>query len=135
MGFQEHSSSDIGAFDRTSIGMTKHALARLQQRGVDRDLLHCLLAYGHHEPDHKGCNLVTFDGKAMEDLARYESKAFKAKATGTRKLYAVIDSDGVVVTAGHRVRRVPRDLSLSSLRPGRSRSPRAINAPGNPYRH
>lgn len=135
MGLQELSSSEIGTFDHTSIGMTKHALARMQQRGVDHDLLHCLLAYGHHEPDHKGCNVVTFNGRAIADLGRYEPKGFKAKATGTRKLYAVVDSDGVVITAGHRIRRVPRDLSLSSLRPGRSRSPRAINAPGNPYRH
>jgi hypothetical protein len=43
-------------------------------------------------------------------------------------LYAVVDSTGVVITAGHRFRRVPRDLSLSSFRPGRSRSPRALNS-------
>lgn len=134
MRFQELSSSETWAVDQAYIGMTKHALARMQQRGVDRDLLQCLLAYGHHEPDHKGCNVVTFDGKAMDDLARYEPKEFKAKATGTRKLYAVVDSEGVVITAGHRIRRVPRDLSLSSLRPGRSRRPEAINATWNPYR-
>jgi hypothetical protein len=41
----------------------------------------------------------------------------------------------LVITAGHRFRRVPRDLSLSSLRPGRSRSPRVLNSHVNPFRH
>ena len=135
MDLQGVSSSSIGHFDRASIGMTKHAGIRIQQRGVNRDLLDCLLAYGRHEPDHKGCHVVTFDGKALEDLSRFEPRELNAKATGSRNLYAVVDADGVVVTAGHRFRRVPRDLSLSSLRPGRSRSPRAINAAGNSFRH
>lgn len=135
MGYQGTSSSEFERFDGATTGMTKHARIRVQQRGVNRDVLDSLLAYGRHEPDHKGCHVVTFDGKALDDLARFEPKAINAKATGARNLYAVVDSDGVVVTAGHRFRRVPRDLSLSSLRPGRSRSPRAINAASNPFRH
>lgn len=135
MGYQGISSSETWRFDRASIGMTKHAGIRVQQRGVNRDVLGCLLAYGHHEPDHKGCHVVTFNGRAFEDLSRFETKELNAKATGVRNLYAVVDADGVVVTAGHRFRRVPRDLSLSSLRPGRSRSPRSINSAGNPFRH
>lgn len=135
MSFQGLSSAAIGGYNAGLIGMTKHAVIRLQQRGVNRDMLSCLLAYGHHEPDHKGCHVVTFDGKAMEDLARFEPREFKAKATGSRNLYAVVDADGVVITAGHRIRRLPRDLSLSSLRPGRNRRPHAVNAAGNPFHH
>lgn len=115
--------------------MTKHAGTRVQQRGVNRDLLDCLLAYGHHEPDHRGCLVVTFDGNAIEELSRFEAKAIQTKATGARNLYAVVNADGVVVTAGHRFRRVPRDLSLSSLRPGRRRRPRSINSATNAFRH
>ena len=135
MDFQGISSSAIGRFDRVSVGMTKHAGIRVQQRGVNRDVLDCLLTYGRHEPDHKGCEVVTFDGKALEDLSRYEPRVLKAKASDSRNLYAVVDSDGLVITAGHRFRRVPRDLSLSSLRPGRSRSPRVLNSHVNPFRH
>lgn len=135
MSYQGVSSSEIERIDRAMAGMTKHAGTRVQQRGVNRDVLDCLLAYGHHEPDHKGCQVVTFDGKAIEELVRFEPKAIQTKATGARNLYAVVNADGVVVTAGHRFRRVPRDLSLSSLRPGRSRSPRSINAVSNPFRH
>jgi len=135
MGFLGTSSNAIGPLDRVSVGMTKHAGIRVQQRGVNREVLDCLLAYGRHEPDHRGCHVVTFDGKALEDLSGFEPRELNAKATGSRNLYAVVDGDGVLVTAGHRFRRVPRDLSLSSLRPGRSRSPRAMNAASNPFRH
>ena len=115
--------------------MTKHARVRVQLRGVNRDVLHCLLAYGHHEPDHKGCQIVTFDSKAMDDLSRYESRAMKTKAAGSSHLYAVVDSDGVIVTAGHRFRRIPRDLSLSSYRPGRNRSPKALHLNSANFQH
>ena len=135
MDYDGSSSLHVERFDSVTTGMTKHAGIRIQQRGVNRNVLECLLAYGRHEPDHKGCHVVTFDGKALDDLSRFEPKEMNAKATGARNLYAVVDSDGVVVTAGHRFRRVPRDLSLSSFRPGRSRSPRSINAVSNPFRH
>ncbi len=135
MGNLGITSSQIEGINYATTGLTKHAGIRVQQRGVNREVLDYLLAYGRHEPDHKGCHVVTFDGKALDDLARFEPKAINAKATGARNLYAVVDSDGVVVTAGHRFRRVPRDLSLSSFRPGRSRSPRSINAASNPFRH
>lgn len=135
MGHQGFTSSQFERFDRASTDMTHHAEIRFQQRGVNREVLDYLLAYGRHEPDHKGCHVVTFDAKALDNLSRFEPKAINAKVTGVRNLYAVVDSDGVVVTTGHRFRRVPRDLSLSALRPGRSRSPRSINAMSNPYRH
>ena len=135
MNFQGISSSNTGYSDRTSIGMTIHAGIRVQQRGVNRDVLDCLLAYGRDEPDHKGCRIVTFDARALLDMSRFEPRELNTKATGARNLYAVVDGDGVVVTAGPRFRRVQRDLSLSSLRPGRNRSPLAINAVWNPFRH
>jgi len=135
MGYQGISTTENARFDRAAIGLTRHAGIRVQQRGVNREVLDCLLAYGHQEPDHKGCRIVTFDSKSLLDVSKYEPREIKTKAAGARNLYAVVDGDGVVVTAGYRFRRVPRDLSLSSLRPGRSRSPRAINAVGNPFRH
>lgn len=34
-----------------------------------------------------------------------------------RDIYAVVDSDGCIVTVGHRFRRVLRDRSLANVRP------------------
>lgn len=126
MSYQINSFQGTSRIGRPCADLTKHAAIRLQQRGVNLDVLDCLLTYGHHEPDHKGCLVVTFDSRAMDDLSRFEPRYMQAKSTDSRSLYAVVDSDGVVVTTGHRYRRVPRDLSLSALRPGRSRSPKAL---------
>lgn len=127
-------STEIGRYDVASYALTRHAHIRVQQRGVSRDTLDCLLAYGRHEPDHKGCSVVTFDGKSLKAIGHFESRMVSVQASASQNLYAVVDSDGVVVTTGHRFRRVPRDLSLSSLRPGRSRSPRVLNGPSSSYR-
>ena len=138
MTIQVNSFSESGRFDGLGFALTRHAGIRVQQRGVNREILGCLLDYGHHEADHKGCHVVTFDGKslkAMSAMSLHEPLTSNARASDSRNLFAVIDSDGVVITAGHRFRRVPRDLSLSSFRPGRSRSPRALNSLSNPYRN
>ncbi len=135
MGTHGTSSVEIGRYDVASYALTHHAGIRVQQRGVNRDTLDCLLAYGHHEPDHKGCSVVTFASKTLRVMAAEEFDSAKHRASDTPNLYAVVDSDGVVVTTGHRFRRVPRDMSLSSRRPGRSRSPRVLNSVGNPYQH
>ena len=127
MSIQVLSSTEIGRFDVSSYALTRHAGIRVQQRGVNRDTLDCLLAYGRHEPDHQGCSVVTFDGKALKAIELFEPSVVSVQATDSQNLYAVVDADGVVVTAGHRFRRVLRDLSLSSLRPGRGRRPRVLN--------
>lgn len=128
MGLLNRSSSGNDQVGSALYALTRHADVRVQQRGVDRRVLDCLLTYGHHEPDHKGCQVVTFDGQALDELAGPEYRPAMRRATDSRNLYAVVDSTGVVITAGHRFRRVPRDLSLSALRPGRSRSTRTLNS-------
>jgi len=135
MTIQVNSFSESGRFDGAAFALTRHAGIRVQQRGVNREILGCLLDYGRHEPDHRGCNVVTFDGKSLKAMSLREPLMVNARASDSRNLYAIVDSDGVVITAGHRFRRVPRDLSLSSLRPGRSRSPRVLNSPSNPFRN
>lgn len=134
MSSQVNSSSKTGQFDKASYPLSRHANIRVQQRGVNRDALDCLLVYGRHAHDHQGGQVVTFDGSSLDALALDELQSVKTRATDSRKLYAVLSADGVVVIAGNRFRRIPRDLSLSANRPGRSRSPRVLNGPSNPYR-
>lgn len=106
------------------IMLTPHAEIRMQQRGVDRQVLECLLLYGRREFDHFGCEIAYFDDAGLEKTARCEPRRVWLKAVESRHLYAVVNSNGEVVTTGHRYRRVQRDRSLSSYRPGRTRSPR-----------
>jgi hypothetical protein len=131
MGFLKRSSSENGHFGSAQYTQTEHAGIRVQQRGVDRRVLACLLAFGHHETDHKGCQVVTFGGLGLDELAGPEYRPAIRRSSDYRNLYAVVDSTGVVIASGHRFRRVQRDLSLSSFRPGRSRGTRALNSQSN----
>lgn len=119
MSFAPSATGQLGL-----LSLTAHAEVRMQQRGVERELLECLLEYGEREYDHKGCEIVFLTDSCLDAIARYESHPLWVRMVAARSLYAVVDTDGCVVTAGHRYRRVQRDLSLSSLRPGRSRKPR-----------
>jgi len=134
MSSQQISLSDTSPFEAVTNPLTRHASRRVQQRGVNRDVLDGLLAYGRYAPDHQGGHVVTFDDRSLEALALNESASVRARATDSPNLYAVLSSDGVVITAGYRFRRIPRDLSQSAHRRGRSRSPRVLNGPSNPYR-
>ena len=119
MSFAPSATGQLGL-----LSLTSHAEVRMQQRGVERELLECLLEYGEREYDHKGCEIVFLTDSCLDAIARYERHPLWVRMVAARSLYAVVDTDGCVVTAGHHYRRVQRDLSLSSLRPGRSRKPR-----------
>ena len=134
MGSQATLTSQHSRFETASYPLSRHASIRVQQRGVNRDVLECLLAYGRHAYDHQGGQVVTFEGGAIDAVLVNEPQSVRTRATDSRNLYAVLSSDGVVITAGYRFRRVPRDLSQSAHRPGRSRSPRVLNSACSPYR-
>ena len=65
--------------------LTQHARARMQQRGISTATLAALLDFGREIHVDRGRDLVLFD-----------------------KLYAILGSDGTVITVGHRFRRIPR---------------------------
>lgn len=118
LSFAPSSANQLGM-----LSLSVHAEVRMQQRGVERELLECLLEYGARQYDHKGCEIVFLTEDSMDAIARYESHHLLVRMAAARSIYAVVDVDGCVVTAGHRFRRVQRDMSLSSLRPGRTRKP------------
>ena len=114
--------------------LTVHAVIRAQQRRVTRSVLDCLLQYGHHEHDHMGCEVVPFDDETIDEVARREPRALLREVAEACSVYAIVNSDGSVVTTVHRFRKVLRDRSLSSNRPGRSRRPRILHASFNHHR-
>ena len=131
MNFQGALSLGHAQTSRLSNPLTVHAAIRAQQRGVNRSVLDCLLQYGRHEHDHMGCEVVTFDDETLGEVARREPHTVWLEVIEARSIYAVVASDGSVVTTGHRFRRMLRDRSLSSNRPGRSRRPRILHASSN----
>jgi hypothetical protein len=85
--------------------LTRHARARMQQRGIDTAALGALLDYGRVARAGRGVDIVYFDKRARVQLAR----AVAAPAADrVCKSYAVVASDGTVITVGHRTRRIPR---------------------------
>jgi Domain of unknown function (DUF4258) len=103
--------------------VTRHARARMQQRGIRPEMLEALLDYGREVRAGGGRELVFFDKRARarlagagDRLARLAAPLVrgsavaraKAGAQSACKTYAIVDSDGTVITVGHRTRRIPR---------------------------
>lgn len=76
--------------------LTNHARARMQQRGIRPEILGALLDYGREVHVDGGRDLVFFDKRARSRLAKSGNS------------YAILGSDGMVITVGHRYRRIPR---------------------------
>jgi Domain of unknown function (DUF4258) len=88
--------------------MTHHARIRMQQRGIRPDALEALLDYGRARYLHsKGREVVFFDKKAWARLEN-DRPASAREAGRLSRTYAVIGSDGTVITVGHRYRRLRR---------------------------
>ena len=88
--------------------VTEHARTRMQQRGISAAAIDVLLNYGRSSHDHQGCcELVYFDKAARARLARHNPAAAR-EAQRLCRTYAVVGSDGAVVTVGHRYRRISR---------------------------
>ena len=91
-----------------SANMTGHARTRMQQRGIRAAALEALLDYGTVEHVDRGCEFVYFDKAARVRLFQELPTAAKQASRLTRA-YAILGSDGDVITVGHRYRRLPRD--------------------------
>ena len=97
--------------------LTRHATARMQQRGIRAQALEALLDFGRERHIHfRGREIVYFDKKARARLARSRAVVPRSRAVAPAKAgaerfsrtYAILGSDGTVITVGHRFRRIPR---------------------------
>ena len=102
--------------DLTACVRTSHADVRQQQRGINQDVLDCLTLYGRRERGLHGCEIAYFDSDALDTIERGEPRDLFLLVLKYRKPYAVMDSDDIIVTVGHRVRRVLRKNNFSLKR-------------------
>jgi len=81
----------------------------MQQRGIRPEALEALLDFGRVRHLHQGGReIVFFDKKTRTRLSRAAPEAAREAEKLTRT-YAIMGSNGVVITVGHRYRRVERD--------------------------
>lgn len=88
---------------------TNHARVRMQQRGISEDALDFLLDYGRPAHVQGGCVVVHMDRKAQRKAMRQCGRQVAKTLDRVSGLFAVLGRDGLVVTVGHRCRRIPRD--------------------------
>lgn len=87
--------------------VTSHARLRMQQRGIRAAALEMLLDYGTMAHVDRGREIVFFDKVARVRLVKWNPATMRA-AERLLRAYAILDSDGAVVTVGRRYRRIPR---------------------------
>jgi hypothetical protein len=81
----------------------------MQQRGIRPEAVEALLDFGHVRHLHNGGReIIYFDKKAKARLARANPAATR-EAEKLTHTYAIVGSNGVVITVGHRYRRVALD--------------------------
>ncbi len=87
--------------------LTRHAQARMQQRGIAPWTVEQVLRYGSEHHDHRGAVIVCIDRAATQRIAR-DGQARDADLDAMRGVYVVVALDGSVRTVGHRTRRLWR---------------------------
>jgi hypothetical protein len=79
----------------------------MQQRAISAEALERLLDFGSVQHLARDKDIVFFDRKARKRLAKAD-RALAREAEKLMRTYAVVGGNGVVVTVGHRYRRVRR---------------------------
>ena len=88
--------------------LSRHAKQRMQQRGIPRQALDYVLAYGRVSHDHHGARVMWLDKRSRARLGREEGRQVIRRFDKHLNAYAVIGGDGAVLTVGHRYQRVRR---------------------------
>lgn len=87
-------------------GLTHHARARMQQRGIPETALATLLDFGTAVHDRRGGEIVYFDKRARRRVERVLGRLESRRLERFFGTYAVLGDEGEIRTVGHRVRRV-----------------------------
>lgn len=88
--------------------LSHHAQQRMQQRGIPLKVVDYLLAYGRVSHDHHGGCVIWLDKRSRSRIGAEEGRKSLRKLDKHLNGYVVTDTDGTVVTVGHRYRRIKR---------------------------
>ena len=85
--------------------LTRHAEQRSQQRGIRAEAMEVLLTHGASMIRH-GCEVVYMDQSARRRARTALGRTGYAQIERALDAYLVVADDGVVVTCGHRTRKL-----------------------------
>jgi hypothetical protein len=79
----------------------------MQQRAIRPEALDLLFEFGREAFDHHGAVVLYFDKAARQRLLRSDPGAKEVERLA--RCYAVLSTEGEVLTVGHRHRKINRD--------------------------
>ena len=86
--------------------ISHHAKVRMQQRAISEDMLENLLNFGQIRFNGQGTQILTFPKSVIKCLKEELDHKLFMKAERHLNLYAVMSSDGELITAGYRIKRL-----------------------------
>ena len=89
-----------------TVSLSTHARVRMQQRGISPEALEILLELGDTSPAPGGGQVIYLERADRQELGR-RGKRIRERDR-LKRLYAVTDESGTIVTVGHRYRRIAR---------------------------
>jgi hypothetical protein len=90
------------------MNLTRHAQQRMQQRGINLQAIDYVLAYGREVHNHHGGCIIWLDKRCRQRIAQKEGDAVVRNLHKHLNVYVIVNSDGKVITVGHRYRRIVR---------------------------
>ena len=89
-----------------NVTVLHHAQIRMQQRAVSKDMLESLLDFGQVKFNGQGTEILTFPKKVVKHLKKELNHKVFMKIERHLNLYAIMSSDGELITTGYRTKRL-----------------------------
>ena len=89
-----------------NVTVSHHAQIRMQQRAITADMLESLLDFGQVKFNGQGTEILTFPKKVVKHLKKELNHKVFMKIERHLNLYAIMSSDGALITTGYRTKRL-----------------------------
>ena len=86
--------------------LSHHAKVRMQQRAISEDMLESLLDFGQIKFNGQGTEILTFPKRVVKHLKKELGHKVFMKIERHLNLYAIMSSDGELITTGYRTKRL-----------------------------
>ena len=89
-----------------NVTVSHHAQIRMQQRAITADMIESLLDFGQVKFNGQGTEILTFPKKVVKHLKKELNHKVFMKIERHLNLYAIMSSDGELITTGYRTKRL-----------------------------